>query len=322
MTEAAFYCASSELYFPGAVGLVNSLRTAGHDEPIYLLDCGLSDRHRELIGADVTLVEGAPSVPPYLLKTVAPRLHPADVMVMIDVDMIVTRSLSPLIEQAAGNRVVAVKDNMDRFDERWGPLLDLGEAQPRPYVTSGFVVLGGPSGHELLRLWDERQDRVDYELSWFARNVDGYPFQYLDQDVLNAVLCTRIDPDRVITLEPRLAPVPPFRDLAPKYDTGLGCAYGDGTEPFLIHQFVRKPWLEPMYHSVYSELLARAWSQPGATVELSTDEIPLRMRHGTLARLERRRVDIQDLLRWYIQDVIPERVRAWRTGANATDDRR
>ncbi len=50
----AFYCISSDLYFPGAVALVNSLRLVGHTEPIFLLDCGLSDAHRELLATEVT----------------------------------------------------------------------------------------------------------------------------------------------------------------------------------------------------------------------------------------------------------------------------
>ena len=89
----------------------------------------------------------APSeAPPFLLKTIAPLRHPADVMVLIDVDMVVTRPLTPLIERAAEGRVVVFKDNMDRFDPRWGPALDLGLARRRPYVSSGLVVLGGETG--------------------------------------------------------------------------------------------------------------------------------------------------------------------------------
>src|SRR4051812_19507699 len=118
---------SSELYFPGAVGLVNSLRMSGHTEPIYLLDCGLTADHRRLLGAEATVVDAPADVPPYLLKTIAPRRHPAEVMVLIDVDMVACRSLGPLIDRAAENRVLAVKDNLDRFVPEWGELLGLGE---------------------------------------------------------------------------------------------------------------------------------------------------------------------------------------------------
>ena len=50
---AAFYCVADERYFLGAVGLVNSLRLVGHREPIFLLDCGLDDEQRELLGREV-----------------------------------------------------------------------------------------------------------------------------------------------------------------------------------------------------------------------------------------------------------------------------
>ncbi len=53
MTPAAFYCMSSDVYFLGAVGMINSLRLHGHDEPIYLLDLGLRPEQRELIEPEV-----------------------------------------------------------------------------------------------------------------------------------------------------------------------------------------------------------------------------------------------------------------------------
>ena len=310
MTDAAFYCMSSELYFPGAVGLVNSLRLAGHREPIYLLDCGLTAPHRDALAAEATIVPAPSEAPPFLLKTIAPLRHPADVMVLIDVDMVVTRPLRPLIERAAEGRVVVFKDNMDRFDPRWGPALDLGPARRRPYVSSGLVVLGGEPGREALRLWDDRQHRVDYERSYFGADEPGYPFLYLDQDILNAVLSTSVEPERVVTLDKRLAPTPPFRRLRVTGADGLRSAYDDGTEPYVIHQFVRKPWLEPMYHGIYSRLLSRLWLGPDVPVKLPEREVPLRMRNGLVARLERRRVDVLDLARWYIRDVIPDWLQA------------
>ncbi len=312
MTEVAFYCVSSELYFPATVGLVNSLRMNGHNEPVYVLDRGMSAAHRRLISSEATLVEGEPEVPPYLSKTIAPLLHPAEVMVVIDVDMVAVRSLAPLIAQAADGRVLAVKDGLDRFVPEWGELLDLGRAEHRPYVSSGLVVLGGAVGREALELWDDRRRRVSYERSYFERDDAGYAFRYIDQDVLNAILCTRVSPDQVTVLPPEAAPVPPFRGLRLTGATPLRCVNGDDSEPYVVHQFVRKPWVEPMYHSPYSELLARAWRSPDAPVRLPEDEIPLRMRTGLLARIERRRVDAYDLVRWYARDVIPEWIEARR----------
>jgi hypothetical protein len=306
--KAAFYCMSSRLYFLGAVGMINSLRLVGHTEPLFLLDCGLTDEQREMLGAHVTLVPAPSSADPepFLLKAVAPLEHPADVMVLIDADMVVCRPLTPLIEQAAEERVVAFKDNIDRFVPAWGDLLGLGATRRQPYVSSGLVFLGGAVGHEVLRLMNASRSRVDYDRSHFAENVPDYPFMYLDQDILNAVLATRVEPDRTVILDTNLAPIPPFRRLQVLDERALRCAHADGTEPYVLHQFVRKPWVEPMYHSPYSRLLARLLLGPDIAIRVPEEEVPLRMRNGPLARLERRRVDATDLVRWYVRDVIPE----------------
>jgi len=86
----------------------------------------------------------------------------------------------------------------------------------------------------------------------------------------------------------------------------LRCSYPDGVEPYVLHQYLKKPWLEPMYHGIYSRLLARLLLGPDLAVSVPESAVPLRMRRGFLAGLERKRVDLQDLVRWYARDVIPE----------------
>ena len=121
---------------------VNSLRLVGHSEPIYLLDCGLSPEQREVLKPEATLVSAPGDAPPYLLKTIAPLRHPAEVMVLIDADMIATQPLTELIELASGERVVAFENDRDRFVPEWGELLDLGTSRRQPYVSVGLVLLG------------------------------------------------------------------------------------------------------------------------------------------------------------------------------------
>jgi hypothetical protein len=316
VNEVAFYCASSELYFPGAVGMINSLRLQGHREPIFVLDCGLRPDHRELLAAEATIVDGAPETPPWLLKTIAPLRHPAEVMVLIDADIVATRSLGPLIDAAADHSVVAFKENVDRFFAEWGPQLDLGPARPHPYVSSGLVALSGDRGAELLALWDDRQSRVDFDRSWFAHNDPAYPFRFIDQDVLNAILCTVVEPDEVAILDTRLAPHQPYRGLRILDEATLRCAYRDGTEPLVLHQYLEKPWIEPIYHGPYSRLLSRLWLGHDVALPFPEHEVPLRMRSGLRARLHRKLVDFQDLARWYVRDVIPEWIAARRGAAH------
>jgi hypothetical protein len=310
VSAAAFYCVADDRYFLGAVGLVNSLRLLGHREPVFLLDLGLTPAQRRMLDAEVNAVEGPPGVAPWLAKTVAPLRHPEEVMVLIDADMVVTHSLGDLIERASGDRVVVFENDSDRFRPEWGELLDLGAIRRRRYVSSGLVFLGGAEGRGVLELLDDRQRRVEVGRGYYGDGDPEYAFTYPEQDVLNAILASRPDPERVVTLETTLAPVPPFRGLRVLDERSLRCAIKDGTEPYVLHQIIHKPWLEPMYHGPYSRLLARLLLGDDVAVRVPPQEVPLRMRGGARALLARKRVDVQDLARWYARDVIPEWVEA------------
>jgi hypothetical protein len=288
---AAFYCVSDARFFPGAVALINSLRMLGHPEPIYLLDCGLADRQRELLEPHVTVVPAPSDTPPYMLKTIAPLKHPADVAILIDVDMIATRPLGELIARASAGRVVAFKNDRDRFVPRWGEILDLGPARRLPYVSVALVFLGGLVGHEVLRLMDDRQARVDFDLTLYGEDHPEYPFRYPEQDVLNAILCTRVEPERVVALEHRLAPTPPFDGLRILDEGALRCSYSDGTEPYALHHFHRKPWLVRLRSNVYSRLLTRLLLAPDVPLRLDPDELPRRLRTGLAASAHRAGLD-------------------------------
>jgi hypothetical protein len=306
--DAAFYSIADERYFLGAVGLINSLRLIGHDEPIYLLDCGLAPEQQELLAREVTLVPAPSDAPPYLLKTIAPLSHPAPVRVLIDADMIVTRTLSDLIRGADG-RVVAFENNSQRFIPEWGELLDLGKARRQAYVCSGLVLCGGSLGQEVLRLLDDRQKRVDFELTYFRRNPPDYPFLYPEQDVLNAILSTRVPPGQAVALDYRLAPMPPFAGLRVIDEGALRCAYDDGVEPYVLHHYAVKPWLQPTYDGVYSRLLRRLLAGPDVAVRVNRSDVPLRLRTGRLAGLERVRVNAREQVRWRLEG-LRERVSA------------
>jgi hypothetical protein len=309
---AAFYCVADERYFLGAVGMINSLRLHGHDEPVFLLDCGLTAAQRERLSGHVTLVAAPGGVPPYLMKTIAPLRHPAEVTVLIDADMIVTRPLHPLIARASQNRIVAFENDRDRFVAEWGELLGLGALERRPYVTSGLVLLGGAEGAEVLRLLDDRQRSVEFGRTPYAGGDARYPFAYPEQDVLNAILCARPDPARIETLGRALAATPPYRGLRAIDVRILRCAYADGAEPYVLHQYVRKPWLERMYHGIYPRLLARLLLGDDVAISVPESDVPLQMRSGPRARVARAAIDATDLGRWYLSEVLPARVRALR----------
>jgi hypothetical protein len=297
---AAFYCVADDRYFLGAVGLINSLRVVGHAEPVFVLDAGLAPAQRELLAGEATVVDAPPGIAPWLAKTVAPMRDPADAMVLIDADMIATRSLQPLIERLSGGGVVAFENDSDRFVPAWGEFLDLGPLRRERYVSSGLVALGGDEGMEVLELLDDRQRRVDVEAGLYGRDEEGYAFRYPEQDVLNAILCSRPNQGIIERRPAKLSATPPYTGLTVRDRETLHCAYRDGTVPQVIHQFVRKPWLERMHHSVYSQLLARLLVGDDVAIRVPQAEVPHRFRRGIGPSLERVALTARDLSRWYL----------------------
>lgn len=298
--EAAFYCVSSAEYFLGAAAMINSLRLVGHREPIFVMDCGMTLAQRQSIAPEATIVSAPRGREPYSLKAVLPLAHPAEVMVHIDTDMIVSRSLAPLLARASEGRVVAFENNSDRFVAQWGPLLDLGPLEHRPYLCSGLIALGRTPGDRVLALLEERQQRVDLARTYFGAHDPSYPLLYADQDVLNAILCSaEVRADQAVALEYRLAPMVPFAGLEVVDARSLRCAYADGTEPFLVHHSLSpKPWQRAAGDGVYSSLLRRLLDAPDLAVQVPRGEIPLRLRDGRLAAAARRRTWLQQRISW------------------------
>src|SRR5438105_1515503 len=111
----AIYCVVDAQFFLGAVATINSLRLCGHREPIFALDCGLESWQKRLLTREATVTAASAGGAPHLLKHVLPLAEPAETMILVDTDIIVTRSLEPLIA-AAAEKVVAFADVLDRFD--------------------------------------------------------------------------------------------------------------------------------------------------------------------------------------------------------------
>jgi hypothetical protein len=282
--STAFYCVADARYFLGAVGMLNSLRVLGHREPVFFLDCGFTTRQRELLEPHATLVPAPSEAPPWLLKAVAPLRHPTEVMILIDADLLVTRPLDGLCEEASRGNVVAFSNRSDRFFPQWGELLGLGPPHPRQYVSSSLVLLGGPAGAEVLRLMDELQPRVEFDRTFWRANEDDYPFLYADQDVLNAILASRIDPTRVVEVDEPLEAVPPFDGLGAVDLKRLRCAFEDGAEPYVVHHYLPfKPWLEPTIPGLYTQLLVRLLRGADVQLRIPARELPLHLRRYAFA---------------------------------------
>ena len=302
-SRVAFYSVVNARYFLGAVGMLNSLRMVGHREPVHLLDRGLTPAQRGLLEPHANIVDPPREAPPYLSKTIAPLANPAEVTILIDSDMIVTRPLTDLIDEADTGKVLAFGAGYERFFPQWSEILGLGSVERRPYACSGLVVLGGAAGREVLQTMDAAQMRVPSfgdgppNPRRFFENVGDSPLGLADQDVLNAVLCARPADGRVEVLDHDLAPEPPFSGIRITDIGGLRCETEDGAEPYLLHHLGAKPWLVAMGDGPYSRLLARLLVGPEIEVRVPPGEVPVRFREGLRAAAARKLAGLQRRLR-------------------------
>ena len=237
-TASAAYIVSDSRHYLGAVALVNSLRLTGWTSPIFLVDCGLSPPQRRLLERETRVLPAPERTAPHLLKTVGPLAHPADVMIVIDADILVTRPLNDLVTECSRtDRIIAVADfNHDRFDERWSELLGLGPLQRRQYVNSGFLVAPRALGMRIFAKLDETQRLIDLEQSMVGSGTPADPFYFLDQDVLNAIFSSQlVEHDEVRVLDHELVPDPPFRGVRIADARGIRCVSEGGVDPLALH---------------------------------------------------------------------------------------
>lgn len=289
----AFYAVADSRHFLGLVALINSLRLVGHDDPVFVGDCGLDGDQRRRLDGHACVVAAVGSRTPHLAKLTAPSEQPSGVMVLVDSDIIVTRPLHGLVDRAREGKVVAFADRVHhRHDPRWAELLGLETLRRQPYVNSGFVALEHAVGRPILERVASGSEHVEVEKTFLASGSSEYPFYYLEQDVLNAILASCSE-DTLSLLEHRLAPFPPFAGLRVTDERTLRCSYADGVEPYLLHHVLAKPWLAATRWSIYARFLRRLLLAPDVAIRLRDDEVPLRLRRGRLAWLEQRRSHAQ-----------------------------
>ena len=282
MIPTGFYCVANDAHFVGLVGLLNSLRLTGNDAPLFVADCGLTSVQRKRLAPHVVLVEVENHGPPHLTKWAAPLVHPAEVSVLLDVDMIVMRSLDPLVAAAHDRPLVFADPLWHRFDERWGRLLDLAPLRRGTYFNAGVIALPARRAAELLPIVATAQRLIDTDEMWINGGRSENPFYFGDQDVWNAVFAARLAPNELLVFEQRLAVHPPFPRLRLYDEQRLDCRYPDGAVPFFLHHIGPKPWLAQTRPNIYSRLLTRLLVGDDVTLRLQRSELPWRLRgHAT-----------------------------------------
>jgi len=316
----AFYLISDSRFFIGAVAVVNSLRLVGHDEPIVLVDAGLTEWQREALLGHVALISAPPDVSPVMMKMVGPSERPSSVGVILDSDVMVVRPLTDLIQTAASGRLVAFVNNAPndvRFFPEWSSVLGLAPMRRQPYLAAGQLFIPATLRDRLFAPWLEGQAKVDMEHTMLRRGKLGDPFYFPDMDVFNAVVSTRLEPHEIVMLDNRFATVPPFHGLELVDPERLLVRYRDGEQPFLLHHIIKKPWLGATRTNIYSLLLPRLLLAPDVALRLRPEQVPLRLRDGRRAAADRRRAHMQAFLyeegrRQLGRFGIRTRIAAWR----------
>jgi len=259
----AFFCVSNDRHFIGAVALLNSLREVGHYEPFYLVDCGLTDRQRELISGHATLIPVTANVPPKMLKTHGPLHVDPDIAIILDADIIAVRPLTDLV---GPKPVVFLNDWTWRFEPEW-IRLGYGRLNRIPYLNSGHMILPRTSG--LLPLFHRGTERLlEIVRTEPEKSRASQPFYHTDQDVLNALIGSLDADDYLVSDEVAYWP----------FEQSLG-----GVR--LLHHILDKPWLKPLRTNPYSREMARLLAT--GRVKAPTDEIPARLRGGALGSVAR-----------------------------------
>ena len=189
--EITFYTISDDRYFLGVVGLTNSLRLTGHHNNLVVLDCGLTQSQLELLRPHCSMIEMSRELAtnPTLFKPFHYLLKPKGIVVIIDSDMIVTRSLEPILNLDKNGKICAFPDpENNRWFREWHQLFSLSsEPRHQTYVNAGFLAFSTRYWPNLPERWWQSCERILIHPTVAEGVIDG-PSAQADQDALNALL--------------------------------------------------------------------------------------------------------------------------------------
>jgi hypothetical protein len=289
--DPTFYTISDAGFFLGTVALLNSIRLTGHPYELVVLDCGFTEKQREILGAHTRLIPYDRSLisSPVYLKPSPELVESTGTVVIIDSDIVVMRSLESILDAAEGGRILAFTLGRPRWHPEWQALFDLPSAprQHQAYVNSGFLALSVAYWPELLPHWWTLCQKLSARP--FDRKVGREdPLKFPDQDILNALLMSEVPEDAISVLPKGL----------------MGAGYTAGGK-FLLHSMGGpKPWSPQLRSAVrkwrpaYVKMLRRCLVGPGVTVRVPRDELPPWLRPGPLGAVLERAVTGAESVRY------------------------
>jgi len=299
-TDATFYTIADAGFFPGLVALLNSLRLTGNAGELVVLDRGLMPSQRVLLEDHVTLVELPEGLAgrPMLLKAYPHVLGASGTIVLIDSDMIVTRSLEDIVARAQKGGICVFSDHRShrgRWFAEWQDELELrAPLRRRTYLNAGFLALSTERWPELLARWWELCDRVPRE-QHFGRFEQ--PFWAGDQDVLNAILASEVSEEALVELpEDEEAYPDDLVEVEVVDERTLRCELR-GRPTAILHYALgpkaweRKAWIR-LRDDAYVRLLPRLLFGADVAVRLEPKSVPAWLRPGPSARALVRGADL------------------------------
>jgi len=296
-TGPTYYTIANAPFFPGLVALLNSLRLSGNEGELVVLDRGLEPGQRARLEAHVRVVELPPGAAahPILLKAYPRLFEPSGVVVIVDSDILVVRSLAPIAERAAEGAVCVFPDPIpDRRFAEWSEWFGLREPLRRQtYVNSGFVAFSVDRRPDLLARWAELCARIPSE---DVMSSQRSPFWAGDQDALNALLSGELPADavEVLPVEGEAYPEQLLR-VRVLDERSLACEL-DGRPVSILHHSLgpkawqRLGWLR-LRDDAYVRLLPRLLFGDDVSLRLDPAEVPYRLRPGAGPRAVRRSLD-------------------------------
>ena len=274
-SDVTFFTVCNDKYFPGLVGLLNSLRLMDHKHLLVVGDCGLTQRQRDLLAPFCTIYQlpGDLVRNPQQFKAFPYLLEPRGTVVIIDSDMIVTRPLGALLACAAEGKICIFPDpEKDRWFSEWQQIFGLSSVPRRQtYACTGLVVFSTLHWPTLLVQWWKACQQI-FTHPTVQEGAKGATSQS-DQDAFNALLMSEFPLDAV-AFQPVEEQV--FRWDFPRVELvdakTLSCRH-DGHEPTILHAcVVPKPWESAgVRRNIYLHLLRRLLTAPDVELRVPAE---------------------------------------------------